>query len=326
MQLSENNRIVNGLWIGKSLARLELLTMKSFMSNGHEFQLWVYDELETKLPEGVKVMDANSIVPADKIFRYKYADQFGHGKGSLAGFSDIFRYKLLHEYGGWWVDMDVTCLKPLNFDAPYVFRPHHDMPVVGNVMKCPKGSELMKYCFDRASVEVDENNRDWHLPIQILNDGIEKFGLSEYIINITNPESWYENRKLILKNVELPEQWYAIHWINEEWRRNGINKNYSGKNSVLRQLFLKHDLPPGNLSVTKRLITSYRLSFPISMAIQSPWAYRFVVVTLFYKLTGFTKSILNKIYWFFKKLWLHYGTRGWGYVDYYIQKYLKRKG
>ena len=323
MRLSDNNRVVHGLWIGKVLSTLELLTIKSFLYHGHIFKLWVYDEIETPIPDGAMIMDANEILSSDRIFRYNYKDQYGHGKGSLAGYSDIFRYKLLHLHGGWWVDMDVTCLKPLEFEASYVFRPHHDMPVVGNVMKCPKGSDLMKYCYERASIEVDKNNRDWHLPIQILNDGIENYGLSKYIINITNSESWYENRKLILKHVNLPDSWYAIHWINEEWRRNGINKNYSGRNSVLRKLFRKHELPICKLSLYQRLLTSWRLRFPLGMAIQNPWAYKYLAVRMYYKTTSPIKYIGSKVYWFFKLLWLKHGTRAWGYVDYYIKKYLQ---
>jgi hypothetical protein len=278
MNISDDNRIVNGLWIGKTLSALELLTIRSFLYNGHTFHLWVYDGIETPLPEGVKVMNANIILAEDKIFRYKFKDQYGHGKGSLAGFSDIFRYKLLYEYGGWWVDMDVTCLKPLNFDAPYIFRPHHDMPVVGNVMKCPKSSSLMKYCYERASLEVDENNRDWHLPVQILNDGIEKFDLSKYIINIANPESWFENRILILKNFALPDSWYVIHWINEEWRRNGINKNYSMKDSVLHRLYIRYGVPVGKISLIQKMTSSFRIYFPLLMAIQSPFRYTIISI------------------------------------------------
>jgi hypothetical protein len=34
----------------------------------------------------------------------------GPGKGSPAAFANLFRYKLLFENGGWWVDTDVICL------------------------------------------------------------------------------------------------------------------------------------------------------------------------------------------------------------------------
>lgn len=278
-----NNKTIHGLWIGSVLSSLELLTINSFLAHGHDFVLWTYEKLETTVPAGVIIKNANQIIPFEKIFRYKNKDQFGHGQGSLGGFSDIFRYKLLFENGGWWVDMDVTCLKPLDFESPYVFRPHHDMPVVGNVMKCPKGSPLMKYCFDRASAEVDENNRDWHLPIQILNDGIQKFNLSVYITDLANPESWVENRKMITKNIELPVKWYVIHWINEEWRRSGINKNYSAKNSTLHQLYLKYGIPVGNISLFQKFRSWYNSTLPLYMIIHSPKKYRYFFIEVFQK-------------------------------------------
>jgi hypothetical protein len=317
MNISDDNRIVNGLWIGKTLSVLELLTIRSFLYNGHTFHLWVYDGFETPLPEGVRVMDANSIFAEDKIFRYKYKDQYGHGKGSLAGFSDIFRYKLLYEYGGWWVDMDVTCLKPLNFDDPYIFRPHHDMPVVGNVMKCPKSSSLMKYCYERASLEVDENNSDWHLPVQILNDGIEKFDLSKYTIDIANPESWTETLQLILKNVELPHHWSVIHWSNEEFRMNGLDKDHLRlKNTTLGVLIKKFQVPTGKTNLFKMLKNDINLARPFRSYYPFD-LYSSPVVRIISWLNWIFhtfKKPFNKVYWFFH-----------GHVKYYIDTYIRRK-
>jgi hypothetical protein len=290
----KQNKNVHALWIGSVLSPLELLTLKSFLRNGHTFHLWVYDSLKTSIPKEVILKDANEIIPSDKIFRYKHTDQFGHGKGSLAGFSDIFRYKLLYEHGGWWADMDVTCLKPLDFDEPYVFRPHHDMPVVGNLMKCPPKSELMKYCFERASNEVDENNRDWHLPIQILNDGIAKFNLSGYIKHFTNPESFYELRKLIIYPVEIPKDWYAIHWINEEWRTNGIDKGYCKQGSALYTLYADNKVELPKFSKQKLKQNFRKVFFPFASA-KNPYL--------------LVKFIYNRI---------------WGYVDYCHNKYFKR--
>jgi len=159
--ISPDNKIVHGLWIGKTLSNIEILTMKSFMKHGHDFYLWVYDEIVTPIPAGVVVKDAAEIIPRRQVFCYKKHNQWGEGKGSYAGFSDIFRYKLLYEYGGWWVDMDIVLLKPLDFTEPYVFRNHDKLPVVGNVLKCPKGSKLMLDCYNKAIAEVDENNTDW---------------------------------------------------------------------------------------------------------------------------------------------------------------------
>jgi len=41
---------IHGLWIGRHLSKLEKLTLHSFLKHGHEFNLWVYDELVEPLP------------------------------------------------------------------------------------------------------------------------------------------------------------------------------------------------------------------------------------------------------------------------------------
>jgi len=296
-----DNYIVNSLWIGKQLSELELLTINSFLNNGHQFILWTYDDIITPLPDALIVRNAGEIIPKDKVFQYRFKNQFDHGKGSYAGFSDIFRYKLLYEYGGWWVDMDVTCLKPFHFKTPYVFRTHHDLKMVGNIMKCPPKSDLMKLCYEKASSQVTAYNRDWNKPIRILNDTILQLDLSEYILEFSNRDSWDVVRKFISSDAEVPCSWFAIHWVNEEWRRNKIDKSYSGKESLLRKLLIKNGVPPGTLPKIRHLTNAWRLtvfSFP----------FRYV-----YSLKYLPKYAWNK-----------YGTFLWGYVDYYIKKYSKK--
>ena len=261
------NKTVNALWIGKSLSLSEVLTMKSFVDNGHEFVLWAYDEIETPIPEGVKLMDACGIIPRADVFCYNYANQFGHGKGSYAGFSDIFRYKLLYLKGGWWTDMDVTCLKPLDFKEKYVFRTHHSLPLVGNIMKSPIGSELMKKCYDEAYLNVDANNRDWHLPIQILVDNVLDFGLDKYIKEFSNEDSWNLIRKLLKSDFKIPETWYVIHWVNEEWRRNGISKYKFLRKSLFYKLLKKHNVEVSTargVSAIKILFKLTKISFGLN--------------------------------------------------------------
>lgn len=240
--MRDENKTVNALWIGQILSPTELLTIKSFINNGHTFNLWAYDKILTELPEGTVLKDATEIFPRKNVFCYKHSNQFGHGKGSYAGFSDIFRYKLLYLYGGWWTDMDVTCLKPLDFEEEYVFRTHHSLPLVGNIMKCPKDSPLMKKCFEEAVRKVDEENRDWHLPIQILVDNVHLFHLENDIKQFSNPDSWDLIRKMLSTNYNIPENWHIIHWVNEEWRRNKIDKYIFLKKSLFQKLAKQNNL------------------------------------------------------------------------------------
>jgi len=233
--MRKENKIVHGLWIGDELSNLELLTLNSFLQNGHDFHLWLYDSLKTRLPEGITVKDANQILPRNAIFRYRLRcpipneDRFmpgDFGEGSLAGFSDVFRYRLLYEQGGWWSDMDNTCLKPLDFEEPYVFKYRLRLGATGNLMKCPARSPLMQRCFERTRQEVDENNTEWLKPIRILVDSIKELGLEEFIREgISNYDVWEDVEPFLKSNAPMPESFYVFHWSNEVWRSLQMDKN-----------------------------------------------------------------------------------------------------
>jgi hypothetical protein len=217
--MREENRIINGFWLGK-LGAMEQLTIRSFIHFGHELHLWNYDREVSELPAHTILHDASEIIPQERVFRYRN-NSMPWGSGSYGGFSDIFRYKLLHERGGWWVDMDVTCLKPLDFPEPYFFRNHWQLKVVGNVMKCPPGSELMKKCFEQSSKEVTADNTDWHKPIKILNENIENLELMNYRrLGLFNLDMLHTIKPYFESNLPIPDDWYGIHWINSAGKIN----------------------------------------------------------------------------------------------------------
>jgi hypothetical protein len=229
--------LVNALWLGqKTLGTLELMTIHSFTSYGAEFHLWHYEPLNAEWPKGLVLRDGNEILPKEKIFRYPHNMILGFGHGSYVGFSEIFRYKVLYEKGGWWSDMDVTCLKPLDeITDDYWFRFHAVLSVVGNIMKVPPKSELMRHCYDRAVVEVNSEQRDWHHAIRILCYYIEFFGLSKYIhydacnldrLDFVNPYI-YQVKPLS----DLPSTWRFVHWMNSV-----IGKNFES-GSIMEQLY-----------------------------------------------------------------------------------------
>src|SRR3989338_7556081 len=104
------------LWIGDELSNLERLCLYSYLQNGHSVHLYVYNS-NLDGPEGVVLKDGNEILDKSEIFVY----QSGCGKGSVSAFSNLFRYALLYQKGGWWSDTDVVCLKHLDFQDKYVF-------------------------------------------------------------------------------------------------------------------------------------------------------------------------------------------------------------
>jgi hypothetical protein len=104
---------IQGLWVGDRLSVMEQLCIRSFQKHGHRFVLYVYGDT-AGIPPGTVVADGNSILPASRIFTYREHKTY-------AGFANIFRYKLLLEKGGWFVDADLVCLRPFDFQDQYVF-------------------------------------------------------------------------------------------------------------------------------------------------------------------------------------------------------------
>ena len=134
------------LWIGAALSAIERMCIQSFLARGHAFELFVYHPV-ANVPPGCGVADARDILPEDQIFQY----QEGVGKGSYAGFANRFRYKLLFDRGGWWVDTDVVCLASEIAD-PIIALAHQDALQVNiAVLRFPAGHPAMRFAYDAAT-------------------------------------------------------------------------------------------------------------------------------------------------------------------------------
>src|SRR5690606_2869061 len=102
---------------------------------GHSVFLHTYNEIED-LPQGVVILDANLIIPKNKIIKHKKT-------GSYALFSDIFRYELLKKIDGLYVDCDVYCLKPIEKpESGYLLSFEDDKLINGAVLALPKDSKV----------------------------------------------------------------------------------------------------------------------------------------------------------------------------------------
>jgi mannosyltransferase OCH1-like enzyme len=216
--------IVQGLWIGPELSVMERLSIASFLTNGHGYHLYVYDDVR-HIPEGAVVRDANEILPSSMVFQYK------HSK-SYAGFANFFRYKLLLEKGGWWVDLDVICLRPFSFPEEYVFSSEIDKNVqVANsgVIKAPVASDAMEYAW-RTCISKDTEQIRWgETGPRLTGEAIRLFSLEKYIkpFNVFCPLGYLDWAKVLDPdaNLSFDQTTYAIHLWNEMWRRENRDKN-----------------------------------------------------------------------------------------------------
>jgi len=131
-----NNTIIQSLWIGNNLSKLEQLSIASFLYHGYEFHLYTYNDI-SGIPDGTQLKDANEIILEKDVFTYH--------NGSYAIFSDWFRWALLFKKGNFWVDADVICLKPFHFDTNIIFGLENVNRVGTAVLGFPSGHDLCRF-------------------------------------------------------------------------------------------------------------------------------------------------------------------------------------
>ena len=218
--------VINSLWIGDKLSALEWLSIKSHLFHGHQYHLWTYDELD--VPEGTVLKYAGEIISEDGVFAYKV----GEGKGSYSAVSNIFRYRLLREVGGWWCDTDVIALKPFDFTEKYVFasethRNGSSSPTTC-VIKCPQMSLLMASC-EASARKHDRETLEWGtIGPDLLSKWIFKLDLQEYVQPPATfcPTNWFEADEYPpMKSWNITDRSFAVHMWNEMWRRAGVDKD-----------------------------------------------------------------------------------------------------
>lgn len=227
---------VQSLWIGDRLSVMERLCISSFLRNGQPYHLYVYDDVEG-VPDGATLMDANAIVPEDEIFLYREHP-------SYAGFSDIFRYKLLLDTGGYWVDTDVVCLKPFTFEKDFAFPRERTRRLLSRgfrreeyascwMIKAREGSDVMAYCHAESAGRDRDKLRWGQIGPQLTNSAIQATGKQEYILpwEAFFPIRASQWRQLIEPSASARRKWkrasrtaFGIHLYNEMWRRNGADK------------------------------------------------------------------------------------------------------
>lgn len=141
------------MWVSKDeeIPEMQLMSLKSFLAHGHRVVLWIYGHL-SNIPSGVEVREGKKIFPFNPLGR---EPRF---------FSDLFRYHLLYTIGGWWIDMDVVCMKPFEFKDPHVFSLFDDNRdryrfMNNDVIRAPKGSTIMKEFMEltRCYIETKPN-------------------------------------------------------------------------------------------------------------------------------------------------------------------------
>ena len=231
------NDIIQSLWIGEALSNLEIMSMKSFLANGHIYHLYTYGAINN-IPDGVIIKDANDILDKSEIFTYN--------NGSPSAFSNLFRYMLLFKKGGYWVDTDIVCNKPFIFEKDYLFITEPDVNYTKNiltpsVLKAPAGNKYYQFAIDtcyKCKEAIRVGRMKWGLGPFTVKLLVEKYKLSEYTVkwdtfmtcfcfhfpSMVNPNH-RPHPLIISRPCEMPDNMIGVHFWNECFRRHSLDKN-----------------------------------------------------------------------------------------------------
>jgi len=198
--------IVQSLWIGNDLPTLNYNCIKSWLKF-HEVHLYTYNKLENA-PDGVKIKDANEILPESDIFYFNEND--------IAPFSDLFRYKLLCN-GGWWIDADFLMTKPLNFSQDYVFGSERTMlvgrfkskqpyKIVNGFLKAPSDSEFYKKVYEKSLEKIEKKLKRRTDLMMLLSKEVVNNKMEHYVLApdaFCNLDWWYVKEAFNEPNIDL---------------------------------------------------------------------------------------------------------------------------
>jgi hypothetical protein len=237
--------VVQALWVGSRLSSMEQLSICSFLRHGHPVHLYAFSPIEN-VPEGTIVRSAAEILPESEVFIYRR----GPGKGSKAAFSDPFRYRLLLERGGWWTDLDMVCVRPLEFNDEHVYgcERTRDGAAAVNValFRAPAGSPIVRRCDERVR-QIDKSTAKWgHFGPVLTRNVLAEL---QQPVRMLPPDYFYPidywHVEQFLCDTPLPTDCHAIHLWNSQWLYYGLDPDARYAPDSLYEGLRREYLPAG---------------------------------------------------------------------------------
>lgn len=200
------------LWIGERMGPIERACLRSMLRQGHPVSLYRYAPVEG-VPEGVEHRDAAEILPQDHILR--------HHSGSVALFSNWFRYELLRREAGIWVDTDVYMLGPLAETPDCLFGWEDETRIASGVLRLPPDSPVLHELLGLFERQTIPFWLPWHerLLARLRRLGTGRTGVELMPWGATGPRAL---TALALKygvadRAAPPSRFYPVHYRDAEW-------------------------------------------------------------------------------------------------------------
>lgn len=204
--------VCNMLWFDQPLGRTERACMRSVLAAGHALHLYRYEPLHG-VPAGVTVRNAADILPPERIIR--------HRRGSVALFANWFRYELLRQGRGIWLDADCYLLKPLPGDRPWLFGREDDRLIANGILAMPPDAPILD---ELIELFAEQRVPDWlsfrhRLAARVRRRLTGRTGLAHMPWGSAGPQALTAlAAKFGVADQALPPVYfYPVHWRDARW-------------------------------------------------------------------------------------------------------------
>jgi len=198
-------------WSG-NLGPVERACLRSVLTQGHALSLYCYQR-PANVPKGVSICDASTILPEQVLLSY--------GAGSIAIFSDRFRYELLRRSLGTWVDTDMYLVNELDESSLYLYGKQEPGIINNAVLRVPADSQLLA---ELLEIFQEERIPTWlnfrqYFSAYYRKCITSKTGVSRMPWGTTGPGAMTAlTHALGLEKLAAPSAiFYPVHWRQANW-------------------------------------------------------------------------------------------------------------
>lgn len=218
-----DNDTINMLWLGGPLGTMERTSIASFLQHGYDVHVYSWHgNLRDGVPSGAVVKDARDVLPEEHCFQY--------ANGSWSACSNLFRWVLLRDRGGWWSDCDVVMLRPFDFNSSQFVCGWEDPPDVDRtryigcaLVHSPPHHPIVTYCASQA-MAWGKNIQWGQAGPKLLTTAVERFGrLNQVLPEVAFQPVHYARAKSLLREpaIVIPEDAYCVHLARNLWGLHG---------------------------------------------------------------------------------------------------------
>ncbi|MDP2573102.1 TcdA/TcdB catalytic glycosyltransferase domain-containing protein [Vibrio penaeicida] len=213
------SKMIHAIWLGKKMPPLSHACINDWKKQNYEVRLWTDS--------------------SEQVLRWIEECEFTkecYKRGLFAFVSDYLRVRILHEYGGLYLDTDVTIVRDpfeLFADCDFCVGLENDSLVGTAAIYSIKSQEILGKLLDFYQCEIMSSAL--FMGPDIMTNTVEDFKSSD-AIKILKPEYFFSYQGQALE-FEHPENAYVVHWYQHTWENNEIPYLKSKHKGLLGKIY-----------------------------------------------------------------------------------------